>query len=106
MMTERVNSNPTYFRIFSTHVVSRDKRLNLVAHPVIDSDLARDGGAACSFSTTTSFEYCPSITSSSATQLSGTFTPGKRPVQLSFECFDRRSLIARDLRSRAANVAR
>jgi hypothetical protein len=87
MMAQRIHRNSPNFRIFTGQIVPRDKRLNLVAHRFVDRHLSRDCSTACGFGTTTSFEQCTSVTSSNTTQLSGTFTPGKRAAQPSLERF-------------------
>jgi hypothetical protein len=87
MTAQRINGNPTYFRIFTSHIILRDKRLNLVAHRFVDCHLSRDCSTACSFGTTTGFEQRASISASNTTHLSGTFTPGKRPAQPSLARF-------------------
>jgi hypothetical protein len=85
MIAERVNRDATHFRIFTTQIVLPDKRLDLIAHGLINSHLARDRSAACGFGTTACFEQRTAIPTGNATHLSSTFAPGKRPVQLSLE---------------------
>jgi hypothetical protein len=85
MITERVNRNATHFRIFTNQIILRDKRLDFIAHRLVDCHLSRDRGAASSFGTTASLEQRTPIPTGNTTHLGGTFSLGKRPAQLSFE---------------------
>jgi hypothetical protein len=87
VIAERVNSNASHFRIFTSQIILRDKRLHLVAHRFVDCHLSRDCRAACSFGTATSFEEGTPASTGSATHFGGTFSFGQWPVQPALEGF-------------------
>jgi hypothetical protein len=106
VVAECVNRNAADFRIFTTQVILRDKRLDLIAHCLIERHLACDCSTARSFGTATSFQQRTAIMTLNATHLGRTLTLRKRPVQSALESFYSGCLFSRDLSSRTSKFTR
>src|SRR5690242_18401264 len=104
MITKSIDRHAAYFRIFTADIVFRDERLHLLAHRVVNCDLASDRGATSSFSATASLSQSTSISCFNATQRSRAFTLGQRAAQFALHRFDRRRLFARDHRALPAKI--
>jgi hypothetical protein len=104
VIAKRAHCDTTNFGIFTSQIVFRDHRLNLIAHCLVDRHLASDCRTTSGFRPAASFGQRATMSGFDAPDCGSAFPSGERAAQLAFHRSHRCRLFASDQRALAANV--